>query len=126
MKLNYEDFYILYTEAAREPDRDKYISEWATSSIFLPNFDLDVSDQKCMEVFAALKNIWDVAHMSFKNIRKRVGLTQDQIVKYFCIPRRTVENWEKSHRNFAPYHILMMARILHVLTVDIEPPKRHK
>ena len=124
MTINYKDFYTLYTEALKEDDHDKYIAEWYASSIFFSNPEVEADDQKCISILAALENIWNVAHMSFAELKAQVGLTQEKLSQYFCVPKRTIENWDRSRRNAPPYYILMMARMLHVLTVDIEPPER--
>lgn len=101
-------FYVLWGEALVSSDRDAYISEWATSSLLL---DLDDEGDIPVEVIDSVAQIWDVAHMSFADIRKSTGLTQAQFAERFCIKRRTVEDWETRSR--CPDHVrLMMAEIL--------------
>ena len=46
------------------------------------------------ELILELGSIWDLAHMSVAEIRAKTGLSQAKFAERFCIPRRTVENWE--------------------------------
>lgn len=114
MQLNHHNFYILFTAATKEQDRGRYIAEWSTSSIFYPvengpgiNAD-DLAD--------ALGNIWDVAHLTVRDIRQHLGLTQAAFAERFCIPRRTVEGWE-ARRTTPPYVVLLLAESAGMLTL---------
>lgn len=101
-------FPLLWAEALNTSDRDVFISEWATSSLFLaPDDDGDIP----AELIEWLGQLWDVAHMSLSEIRATTGLSQNKMADRFCIPRRTVQNWEQ--RGTCPdYTRLMMADIL--------------
>lgn len=113
--MTYKDYYQLIGEALDASDRDTYISEWATSSIFDPDPDAPAPD--CDAVVADLTNIWDVAHMTVAQIRATTGMTQAQFAERFCLKRRTLEDWES--RNKCPDHIrLMTAEILGLITVE--------
>ena len=115
MQLNYHDFYILFNAATKEQERDRYIMEWSTSSIFYPepeNPDIDVN-----KLVDSLGNIWDVAHLTVRDIRQHLGLTQAAFAERFCIPRRTVENWERKGGHIPPYNILAYADITGMLKV---------
>ena len=46
--------------------------------------------------------------MTFKELRKLSGMTQQKISEYFGIPKRTVENWEAGQRHCADYLIALM------------------
>ena len=115
MTISYHNFYILFGAATKEQDRDRYIAEWSTSSIFYPepeSPDIDVN-----ELVDSLGNVWDVAHMSTRDIRQHLGLTQAAFAERFCIPRRTVENWEYRGGRVPPYNILALADITGMLKV---------
>ena len=113
--MNNKTFYILFGEALAASDRDTYIGEWATSSLFDPDPDAPAPDYDA--IVAQLCNIWDVAHMSVAQIRSTTGMTQAQFAERFCLKRRTLEDWES--RSKCPDHIrLMMAEILGLLTVE--------
>ena len=115
MQLNCHNFYILFTAATKEQDRGRYIAEWSASSIFYP--DADSPDINADDLADALGNIWDVAHLTVRDIRQHLGLTQAAFAERFCIPRRTVENWERKGGHIPPYNILAYADITGMLRV---------
>ena len=43
--------------------------------------------------------------MTFKELRKQSGMTQQKFAEYFGIPRRTIENWE-GEKNKCPEYLL--------------------
>ena len=114
MQVNHHDFYILFSAATKEQDRDRYIAEWSTSSIFYP--EAESPDIDADELADALGNIWDVAHLAARDIRQHMGLTQAAFAERFCVPRRTIENWE--YKNKIPtYYILALAELVGLLKV---------
>ena len=115
MTINYIDFSTLWGVAIESTDRDMYISEWSTSSIFYPDHDTDGLDRP--RVADALGNIWDVAHMSFAEMRKSAGMTQAQFSKLLCIPLRTMQNWEYRSGQCPDYYRLMISDFLGILQV---------
>ena len=114
MTINYHDFYTLFGAATAEQDRERFISEWSSSSVFYPNS--DSPDIDADELAEALGNIWDVAHLTTRDIRQYLGLTQAAFAERFCIPRRTVENWEYKDKN-PTYYILAIAELVGLLKV---------
>lgn len=104
-------FYILLGEALVSKDRDIYISEFATSSMFDPDPDGPEPDYEAL--VELLGNIWDVTHMTVAEIRATTGLTQARFAERFCVPRRTLQNWEL--RGCPVYVRLMMAELLGLL-----------
>ena len=115
MTIGYHDFYVLFGVATKEQDRDRYIAEWSGSSIFYP--DADSQDINADDLADALGNIWDVAHLTTRDIRQHLGLTQAAFAERFCIPRRTVENQEARGNRVPPYKILMLAESAGLLKV---------
>ena len=116
MQLNHHNFYILFTAATKEQDRERYVAEWSSSSIFYPGE--NVPDINADELSDALGNIWDVAHLTVRDIRQHLGLTQAAFAERFCIPRRTVENWERKGGHIPQYNILAYADIAGMLKVN--------
>lgn len=114
MQLNRHDFYILFNAATAEQDRERYIAEWSTSSIFYPK--PESPDIDANELVDSLGNIWDVSHMTTCDIRQHLGLTQAAFAEQFCIPRRTVEGWE-ARRTTPPYVVLLLAESAGMLKV---------
>lgn len=115
MTINYHDFHTLFNAATAEQDRERYIAEWSSSSIFYP--DPDSPDIDAAELSDTLANIWDVAHLTARDIRQRLGLTQSAFAERFCIPRRTVEGWDYGHA-VPRYIVLALAELSGVLHVD--------
>lgn len=98
-----KQFYILWGEAQTDTNREAFVSDWSLSSMFETEIPVDLIEQ--------IGQIWDVAHMSFKDIRAASGLSQVAFSEHFCVGRRTVENWEA--RDCCPtYTKLMMAELL--------------
>lgn len=46
--------------------------------------------------------------MTFKELRLQSGMTQQQFADYFCIPKRTIEDWERGVRKCNSYLIDLM------------------
>ena len=114
MTIKYHDFYVLFGAATKEQDRGRYIAEWSSSSIFYP--DPESPDIDPVELTETLENRWDVAHMTVRDIRQHLGLTQAAFAERFCVPRRTIENWE--YKNKIPtYYILALAELAGLLKV---------
>lgn len=114
MTINYHDFHIMFNAATAEQDRERYIAEWSSSSIFYP--DPESPDIDAAELAESLGNIWDVSHMTTRDIRQHLGLTQAAFAERFCVPRRTVEGWE-SGRTTPAYIVLMLADISGIVKI---------
>ena len=103
-----KQFYNVWGDAKENRDIDAFVSEWCLSDMFCPN---DPEKDVPLELISELRNIWHVAHMSFKELRATTGLSQIKFAEHFCVSRRTVENWEI--RECCPSYVkLMMAEIL--------------
>lgn len=114
MTISYHNFYILFTAATKEQGRERYIAEWSTSSIFYP--EAESPDINADELADALGNIWDISHMTTRDIRQHLGLTQAAFAERFCVPRRTVEGWE-ARRTTPPYVVLLLAESASMLNI---------
>lgn len=114
MMIDNKNFYLLWGDALQSDNRDRYVSEWSTSSIWgLPE---ELSDDDLLGAADKLGQIWDIAHMSVKGICQAAGLTQAALAQRFCIPLRTVEDWSRGARKCPDYIRLMMAEALGIIT----------
>lgn len=116
MTISYHNFYILFGAATKEQDRERYVAEWSSGSVFYPEPESPDIDPD--ELADALGNIWDVAHLTTRDIRQHLRLTQAAFAERFCIPRRTVENWERKGGHIPQYNILAYADITGMLKVN--------
>lgn len=102
-------FYNLWKDALEQPDKDLYLGGYG-----YPDWFDDIS-QDPDEIAHTLGSIHDIAHMSFRDILSRSGLTQAGFSMRFCIPLRTVEDWATEKRKCTDYIRLMFARSLGLL-----------
>lgn len=113
--MTYKDFSIILSAAHNEADKSRFIAEWSSSSIFYPN--PEEGGPAPEQVSGDLGNAWDVAHMSMADIRKAAGMTQAQFAVRYCIPLRTVQNWE--WRDTCPIYMrLMLAELQGLVSVE--------
>lgn len=118
MTLTDKQFATLWGEALVSHDRDSYISDWSLSSIW--GVDPEPSPD-LTEIIVAVENIWNVAHMTVKDIRTSTGLTQVLFAQRFCLPTRTLVNWEvagENHRKCPDYLRLLLAESCGLLRVE--------
>lgn len=103
-------FNTLWTAALDCADRDTYVSDWALSSAYGDAPEADVPADRVEE----LGHLWDAAHLTIRDIRAHTGLSQAAFAVRYCIPRRTVENWESGDRQCADYVRLLLAEAVGV------------
>lgn len=101
-------FYLCWTEAQHYADRAAYLSDLALSSMWDDAEAADVPPER----LAQLGQIWDVQHMTMREIRAASKLSQVKFAERFCIPRRTVENWDSSTNTPPDYVKILIARCL--------------
>ena len=70
----------------------------ASREAFLNSVTLSVPDDAdgCVDLDAEkarLSTIWDVAHLSMRELVARTGLSQTAFAKQAGVPRRTVQDW---------------------------------
>lgn len=110
--MTYTTFYQLFGEALESSSTDLFVAErgWQDWMDTEMGGDSDA-------VMDTLQHIYRVAHMTVAEIRATTGLTQVKFGERFCIPRRTIQNWEL--RNNCPDYIrLMMADVLGLVGVE--------
>lgn len=95
-------FYTIYSAALESTDRDSFASDWSLSSVFS-----ETSDP--LKNFEICASIWDIAHLTVADVRAHTGLTQAAFATRFCIPLRTLQNWE--YRSCPPYIVLMLSHL---------------
>ena len=107
---NNQKLHLLYGEAQSASDRDAYIAEWATSSVFRDDVDL-------VDISSLLGDLWDTANLPFRDLRARTGLTQVELAARLCTSRRTVENWDGGQRCCSPTTRILFAETFGLLDV---------
>ena len=112
--LNAHDFAMIWGEAIQTADRDQYISDWSLSSIWGD----DLEDYIPPDRIEMLGKLWDVAHMSAKDIRSHTEVSQRKFADAFGIPARSIENWEGGQRDATPYVKLLLAHALGIIDLN--------
>lgn len=103
-------FNLLFSEALAASSEEMYIAEMATSSIFDP--DPDGPEPDYDKVVNLLAEVWRLAHLSAKDIRKSTGLTQVEFADRYCVNYNTVRNWETKRGSCPDYVRLLFIRLL--------------
>lgn len=62
-----------------------------------------------------LSRVWDVAHLSMKNLVKATGTSQVNFAKQVAIPLRTVQSWCLGERECPAYVRFLIAEHFHLL-----------
>lgn len=100
-------FCTLFAEALASPDRDAFVSDWALSSVW---GDAPDADDIPADRIDTLARLWDAAHLTIRDIRSATGLSQAAFATRYCIPTRTLEDWERGARSCPDYLRLLLAR----------------
>lgn len=103
--MRYELFVKLYEEALDYKDVDMYISERGWQS-WMDEFGSD--DDTSVIVFI-LKNIFDLAKSTLREIRENKKMNRVNFSDRYKIPNRTVQNWEYGNSTLAEYDALLIA-----------------
>lgn len=101
-----EQFYTLAGGAAKYTDRDAYISDYSLSSMW---GDADGAADIPPERIELVAKMWDICHLSLKDIRAAAGLTRAAFSRRFLIPIRTIEDWEAGQNGCTIYLRLLLA-----------------
>ena len=73
---------------------------------------LHIGESCPMRLPSQVKHVWKLTHLTVKDIRRQEGMTQKAMAERFCIPKRSIENWEEGSRKTPPYIIYMMCECL--------------
>lgn len=92
----------------------------ASRAAFLNNVTLSIPDDAdgCVDLDAEkrrLAQIWDVAHMTMKEIVDASGLSQTAFAKQAGVPRRTVQDWCGEKRACPTYVRFLLAEHYNLL-----------
>lgn len=92
----------------------------ASRAAFLNNVTLSIPDDAdgCVDLDAEkrrLAQIWDVAHMTMKEIVDASGLSQTAFAKQAGVPRRTVQDWCGEKRACPTYVKFLLAEHYNLL-----------
>lgn len=111
--MKYELFSRLYNEAMDYDDIDIYIAErgwqdWMDQYCPADSDDWDDSDEPHLLV-KILNRIYELANMSFKQMRAETGMSFKRFSEIYGIPSRTVQDWEYEQRKIPAYTKKMLA-----------------
>lgn len=99
-------FYTLFGDAITSPDRDAFVSDWSLSSVWGDAPDANIPADR----IDLLARLWDAAHLTIRDIRQHTGLSQAAFSTRYCIPTRTLEDWERGARSCPDYLRLLLAQ----------------
>lgn len=99
-------FCTLFAAALAVADRDTFVSDWSLSSAWGDAPDADIPADR----IDLLARLWDAAHLTIRDIRQHTGLSQAAFSTRYCIPTRTLEDWERGVRNCPDYLRLLLAQ----------------
>lgn len=108
-------FYQLFGDALESNDRDAYISDWVTSSMWC---DAPNAEEIPTSRITFLGSIWDAAHRTMKEIASVAGMSQRKLAERFCVPYRTMEDWCRGVRTPPDYVRLMAQECLGIIVRD--------
>lgn len=101
--MEYNLFVTLYGEASEMNEfhflADRGWQEW------MSNYSDD-------ELGKILLLIHELARKSIKEKREKLEISRTQMSRDFCIPVRTLENWENGYGDIPPYVEIMIAYII--------------
>lgn len=100
-------------ECAAYTDRESYISDMATSSIWEDSAESEIPQDR----IDAIGAIWDAVNRSVREIVVHSGLSQAAFAERYCIPKRTLENWCSGSRECPVYLRLLLQRAENLITV---------
>ena len=106
-----QQFHVLFSDVLESIDRDAFISEWATSSLWGDSEGHKLSAKRLNTIGV----VWDAAHVTIRDIRSVTGLSQAGFGIRFCIPCRTIEDWEAGRRSCPGYIRLLLMQAVGLL-----------
>lgn len=101
-----KQFCELFKDALTINDRDVFVSDGSLSSVWGDAPDADIPADR----IDMLARLWDAAHLTIRDIRQNTGLSQAAFATRYCIPTRTLEDWERGVRSCPDYLRLLLAQ----------------
>ena len=105
-------FCTIFGAALDAADRDAFLSDWSLSSAWNDDPSADITADR----IAVVGGIWDAAHLTIRDIRQHTGLSQAAFAMRYCIPTRTLEDWERGVRSCPDYLRLLLAQATGIYT----------
>ena len=102
-------FNRLFVEALAEPDEERFIAEWSSSSLL---FDPEQDNVDFDEILRVLHNAWSIAHLPPRDFVTYSGLGQAAFARRYCIKQRTLEHWISGQNAMPPHTRYMIAELL--------------
>ena len=99
-------FFFLFSAALSSSNRDAFVSAWSLSSVWGDAPDAGIPADR----IDLLARLWDAAHVTIRDIRQHTGLSQAAFATRYCIPTRTLEDWERGVRRCPDYLRLLLAQ----------------
>lgn len=96
--MNFKQFLELYEEAKKCENVDDFIDRKKI---------LELKNAQDVDVVLLVRFIYDLAHMSIKEIREYLGLPRPQFCERYEIKLRTLEDWEYG-KNPVPQRLLKL------------------
>lgn len=106
--MTIKQYNICVSKTSNYADRDSYVSDMSLSSLWGDAPEDGIPQDR----IAALTSIWDVCHISVKDIAKAAGMSARAMAMRLCIPSRTVEDWCRGISKCPVYVRLMMQQSL--------------
>lgn len=105
-----KQFYSIFTDALSDEgaSREAFVSDWALSSIWDDDDKQDIPGERIAEI----GDVWDAAHLTIRDIRQHTGLSKAAFAIRYCIPIRTLEDWERGVRRCPDYLRLLLAQVI--------------
>ena len=107
LENKYKQFSLLWRKAISAESRDAFVSgcEWPSTA---DNPEAGAPEDRDR----ILGELWDVAHMSVREIRDFSGLSRQAFSDCFCIPKNTLANWERGRSPCPHYLRLLLAQVV--------------
>lgn len=97
--MNFKLFSELYVEAKECENVESFIDNRENT--------LELKNAQDDNIVLLLRFVYDIAHMSIKDIREYLGLTRPQFCERYEIKMRTLEDWEYG-KNPVPQRLLKL------------------
>ena len=111
-----ETLAFMWEEAQFEEDREDFVKECSEASE--QTTDIKGEGEELYERAEACGHVWDVAHMSIKEIREAAGLSQAMLSRRLAIPQPTIRAWEAGEE-CPDYVRFMVALLTGVITISL-------
>lgn len=102
MKDYYSSAAAMFDGGWRSTDKEEWIAEYCSPDDADGCLDLDAEKKR-------LSTIWELAHLSMRELVDRTGLSQTAFAKRAGIPLRTVQGWCLGERDCPAYVRFLLA-----------------